>query len=235
MTIRRPAVLLGLAFLLSLSVACDGGGPTAPTGPPPAPVLHTLTGLVQSLAGGTLGGANVRIDAGPNAGKSTTTAGDGRYTLTDLVFAGGQITVEHADHVSQTQAITMTGGGPTTHTLNFSLLPRWVVGTWRLLSVDGKPLPWTLPEEDSGVADKVEVTAEVITTLDSGRFTMDTTLRVTNGRNVFLETIPDTGTYVVDGSTVTFSFDSDPGGEPALGTVSGNVLALDDGFVYRRD
>jgi hypothetical protein len=189
---------------------------------------------VQSLAGVTLGGATVRIDEGPNAGKSTVTAGDGRYHLIDLVFAGGQITVEHADHHSLTRGITMTGGGPTTHTLNFSLVPG-VVGTWRLQSVDGQPLPWTLPEEDSGGADKVEVTAEVITALVSGRFTMDTTLRTTDGRNVFLETIPDTGTYVVDGSGVTFSFDSDPGGDPALGTVSGNVLALDDGFVYLRD
>ena len=92
-----------------------------------------------------------------------------------------------------------------------------------------------LKQQVSGGADKVEVTAEVITTLDSGRFTMDTTLRVTRGRNVFSETIPDKGTYVVDGSTVTFSFDSDPGGEPATGTVSGNVLTLDDGFAYRRD
>ena len=83
--------------------------------------------------------------------------------------------------------------------------------------------------------DKVEVTAEVITALVSGRFTMDTTLRATDGSNVFLETIPDTGTYVVDGSVVTFRFDSDPGGDPALGTLSGNVLALDDGFVYLRD
>ena len=154
MTIRRPAVLLGLAFFLSLSVACDSGAPTAPS-PSPAP------GMPSPASG--------------------------------------------------------------------------VVGTWRLQSVDGQPLPWTLPEEDSGGMDKVEVTAEVITALVSGRFTMDTTLRATDGSNVFLETIPDTGTYVVDGSTVTFSFDSDPGGEPATGTVSGNVLTLDDGFVYRRD
>ena len=93
MTICRPAVLLGLAFFLSLSVACDGGGPTSPTGPPappPAPVLHTLTGLVQSLAGGTLGGATVRIVEGPNAGKSTTTAGDGRYTLTAWCLAAAR-------------------------------------------------------------------------------------------------------------------------------------------------
>ena len=153
MTIRRPAVLLGLGFFLSLSVACDSGAPTAPSPSPGVP----------------------------------------------------------------------------------SPAPVVVVGTWRLQSVDGQPLPWTLPESDSGGFDKVEVTAEVITALASGRFTMDTTLRTTDGSNVFLETIPDTGTYVVDGSVVTFRFDSDPGGEPALGTVSGNVLALDDGFVYIRD
>jgi hypothetical protein len=37
-----------------------------------------------------------------------------------------------------------------------------VVGSWRLQSVDGRTLPFTIPEEQSGGADKLEVTAEVI-------------------------------------------------------------------------
>jgi hypothetical protein len=118
--------------------------------------------------------------------------------------------------------------------------PVGVVGTWRLQSVDGRPLPFTLPEEESGGADKLEVTAEVITTLDSGSFTMLTTFRVTDGSDVFPESIPDGGTYAVNGSTATFTY-SDGGTAPA--TVSGNVMTLVDiidgpisyTFVYLRD
>ena len=64
---------------------------------------------------------------------------------------------------------------------------------WRLQSIDGRPLPFTLPEEESGGADKLEVTAEVITTLESGSFTMLTAFRVTDGSDVFPESIPDKG------------------------------------------
>ena len=119
--------------------------------------------------------------------------------------------------------------------------PVVVVGTWRLQSIDGRPLPFTLPEEESGGADKLEVTAEVITTLESGSFTMLTAFRVTDGSDVFPESIPDNGTYAVNGSTATFTFSSDGGTAPA--TVSGNVMTLVDiidgpisyTFVYRRD
>ncbi len=119
--------------------------------------------------------------------------------------------------------------------------PVVVVGTWRLQSVDGRPLPFTIPEEESGGADKLEVTAEVITTLASGSFTMLTTFRVTDGSGVFPESIPDEGTYAVNGSTATFTFFSE--GRTARATVSGNVITLVDvidgpvsyTFVYRRD
>ena len=118
--------------------------------------------------------------------------------------------------------------------------PVVVVGTWRLQSVDGRPLPFTLPEEESGGADKLEITAEVITTLNSGSFTMLTTFRVTYGSDVFPESIPGEGTYAVIGSTASFT-SSD--GWIASATVSSNVMTLVeiiDGpisytFVYLRD
>ena len=81
----------------------------------------------------------------------------------------------------------------------------------------------------------------MITTLDSGRFSMLNTFRVTDGSDVFPESIPDEGTYAVNGSTATFTFFSDGGTAPA--TVSGNVMTLVDiidgpisyTFVYLRD
>jgi hypothetical protein len=110
---------------------------------------------------------------------------------------------------------------------------RGVVGTWRLQTVDGKSLPFTLVEP--GV-DKLEVTAETITLLASGRVTMVTTFRITDGGSVSSESVPDAGTYTVVGSTVTFTFDSD--GSTPTATVNGDTMTLGDiglTFVYLRD
>jgi hypothetical protein len=108
-----------------------------------------------------------------------------------------------------------------------------VVGTWRLQTVNGLQLPFTL--EGAG-ADKVDLTAEAITLVAPSRVTMVTTFRVTEGGNVSSESVPDAGTYAVNGSTVTFKFDSD--GSTPTATVNGDTMTLGDiglTFVYRRD
>ena len=110
---------------------------------------------------------------------------------------------------------------------------RGVEGAWRLQTVNGLALPFTLPE--SGV-DKLELTAEVITLVRPSSLTIVTTFRVTDGSNVFPESIPDEGTYAVTGSTVTFTWDSD--GSTSTATVSGDRMTLQDiglTFVYHRD
>ena len=110
---------------------------------------------------------------------------------------------------------------------------RGVAGTWRLETINGQALPFALPDEP---VDKLEVTAEVITLVPPRSLSIVTTFRVTDGGNVFSETIPDGGTYVVDGSTVRLTWDSDGTTTPA--TVTGNTMTLDDiglRFVYRRD
>ncbi|HEX9165520.1 MAG TPA: lipocalin family protein [Gemmatimonadales bacterium] len=109
---------------------------------------------------------------------------------------------------------------------------RGLVGTWRLQTVNGLPLPFTLSE---GPADKLELTGEALTLVAAGTFTMVTTFRVTQGGNVFPESVPDQGSYTVNGSTVTFTFESD--GSTITMTVSGNTMtdADVDTFVYRRD
>ena len=108
-----------------------------------------------------------------------------------------------------------------------------VIGTWQLQTVDGLSLPFTLTQSD---VDRLELTGESMTLLASGRFTMVTTFRVTDGNNIFPESIPDAGTYAVTDSTVTFRFDSD--GSTATATVNGNAMTLHDiglTFLYRRE
>lgn len=108
-----------------------------------------------------------------------------------------------------------------------------VAGTWRLEKVNGSALPFTLPDEP---VDKLELTGEVITLVPPRTLTIVTTFRVTDGSNVYSESIPDGGTYSVNGSTVTLTWDSD--GTTDTATVNGNTMTLDDiglTFVYRRD
>ena len=108
-----------------------------------------------------------------------------------------------------------------------------VEGTWHLQTVNGLPLPFILPE--SGV-DKLELTGETITLVRPRSLTIVTTFRVTDGTEVFPESVPDSGTYTVNGSTVALTWASD--GTTSTATVSGNTMTLNDiglTFVYRRD
>lgn len=75
-----------------------------------------------------------------------------------------------------------------------------------------------------------------MTLFASGRFTMVTTFRVTDGSSVFPESIPDEGTYTVSGSSVTFRFNSDS--STVTAAVNGNAMTLHDiglTFLYRRE
>ena len=112
---------------------------------------------------------------------------------------------------------------------------RGVVGTWRLQTIDGLPLPFSLPDPP---VTSIEVTAEVITLVASGRFTDVNTFRITDGSKITSETDNAQGSYVVNGSTVTLTYDAD--GTVYTATVSGDTMTLYDPeidltFVYRRD
>lgn len=111
--------------------------------------------------------------------------------------------------------------------------PNSIVGTWRLQTVSGQSLPFTL--EDDGVT-KVELTGETVTLLATGRQTMVTSFRVTEGGSVFLESIPAPGGYTVNGSTLLLTFDNDDATYTAI--VNGDTMTIDDiglTFLYRRD
>lgn len=58
--------------------------PTPPPTPTPTPVATTLTGTVTSQAGARISGATVTFLDGPNAGKATSTDGNGTYRFEGL-------------------------------------------------------------------------------------------------------------------------------------------------------
>lgn len=112
--------LLPALGILTL-VSCGGGSntPTTPT-PPPAPTTFTLSGTVTSAQGGaTISGATVRVDGGPNAGRSTTTDGTGRYSLANLAQSGFTLTVSATNFVGQGVGVDLTSN----RTVDVSLAP----------------------------------------------------------------------------------------------------------------
>jgi hypothetical protein len=96
-----------------------------------------------------------------------------------------------------------------------------VAGTWNLQSVNGAPLPFVVAQTG---ANKTELTADVLTVTSSGSFTEITTVRTTLNGQVTTQTIPDAGSYVLNGNNVTFQFQSD--GSVGSGTVSGSTLTV---------
>jgi hypothetical protein len=108
-----------------------------------------------------------------------------------------------------------------------------LVGTWRLQTVSGQPIPYVLEQDATR---KVELTGETVTLLASGRQTMVTSFRVTDRGIVSTESVPAPGSYTVNGSTLTLSFDADEDIYTAI--VNGDTMTIDDiglTFVYRRD
>ena len=111
--------------------------------------------------------------------------------------------------------------------------PDDLLGTWRLQSVSGQSLPFILEQDGTR---KVELTGETVTLLASGRQTMVTSFRVTEGGSVFTESIPAAGNYTADGPALLLTFDNDEDTYTAL--VNGNTMTIDDiglTFLYRRD
>jgi hypothetical protein len=111
--------------------------------------------------------------------------------------------------------------------------PDDLTGIWRLERVSGQPLPFLL--EQNG-AFKVELTGETVELLASGRQTMVTSFRVTDGGVVTNESVPAPGNYTVNGSTLLLTFDNDTDTYTAI--VNGDLMTINDiglTFVYRRE
>ena len=115
------------AALLLLTLAGCGGnsypGPS-PT-PTPTPSTFTLTGEIidsaagDSAAGALISGASVTVIDGPNAGRSGTTNGSGRYTISGLQPGGftARARAQYYNEASKPVTLTSDQG------LNFSLAP----------------------------------------------------------------------------------------------------------------
>jgi hypothetical protein len=107
-----------------------------------------------------------------------------------------------------------------------------VAGTWSLQTINGTALPYVVAQTG---ADKVELTSDVLTVVPSGSFTEITTLRVTQNGQVSTQSVPDAGSYTLNGTAVSFTFNSD--GSSGTGSISGNTLTVtSDGIalVYKK-
>jgi hypothetical protein len=108
------------------------------------------------------------------------------------------------------------GGDSTTEPTTAS-----VAGTWELSTVNGAPLPFIVIQ--SGTS-KLEWTADVITATSTGSFTQISTFRTTDNGQVTTNTVPDAGSYTLNGTAVTFTFNSD--GSTGTGSINGNTLTV---------
>jgi hypothetical protein len=107
-----------------------------------------------------------------------------------------------------------------------------VVGTWNLQTINGLVLPFTTAQ--SG-ADKTEITADVLSVSGTGSFTETTTIRTTLNGQVSTQSSADAGQYTINGTAVSFVFNSD--GSTGTGTLSGNTLIVADNgvsLVYKK-
>jgi hypothetical protein len=96
-----------------------------------------------------------------------------------------------------------------------------VAGTWSLSTVNGTALPYILAQ--SG-ADKLEWTADVITATSTGSFTQISSFKTTANGQVTTQTTPDAGTFSINGTAVTFTFQSD--GSTGTGALNGNTMTV---------
>jgi hypothetical protein len=92
-------------------------------------------------------------------------------------------------------------------------------GTYDLKTVNGANLPYTTFET---ATQKDEVLGDVITA-SNGSFEQFTSNRVTINGRITNGTSPNSGTYVIDGTTVTFLSP----GTPWSGTISGNTFTIE--------
>ena len=103
-----------------------------------------------------------------------------------------------------------------------------LAGTWNLQSVNGSSLPFVIAQTG---ANKAELVSDVVTVVPTGSFTEITTVRNTINGQVTTSSVGDAGSYVLNGTAVTFQFNSD--GSVGTGSISGNTLTVaTNGFSY---
>lgn len=97
-----------------------------------------------------------------------------------------------------------------------------IAGIWNLTTVNGSALPFVL----QATAPKIEILSDQFTVNANGTFTESIVARATDGANVSTVTIPDAGTYTLNGTAAVFTFTD---GTSGIATVSGNTFTVASG------
>ncbi len=200
----RRVVLLALLLV----AGCGGDTPSAPSGGSQT-VTHRLTGTVTAEGAGTpIAGATVSIADGANAGRSTSTGGDGTFSLTGLTAASFTVQVSASGYRQGSRAVTLdrdvnlalalVAAGPTT----------WTVSGVVRDDSTGEPVAGaSVSVQDGPNADKSGVTdssgAYVLAGLLEGGFTLRAS--ASGYRAVFQ------GVSLTENRTVEFSLTPEPG------------------------
>jgi hypothetical protein len=96
-----------------------------------------------------------------------------------------------------------------------------VAGTWSLQTINGTPLPFTTSQS---ATDRTEILSDIVNATSSGTFTETTTFRFTQNGSVSTQTSVDNGTFSLNGTAVTFTFNSD--GSTDTGSLNGNTMTV---------
>lgn len=122
LALRALAMSAALAAASACSTESGGSQPTpvvpTPTTPTPAPT-YTVTGVVRE-GQVPIPAATVAVADGPNAGKSATADGSGRYSLSGLAFAGFSISASAPRYVALTKGVSLPSTG-TSVSVDFDL------------------------------------------------------------------------------------------------------------------
>ena len=96
-----------------------------------------------------------------------------------------------------------------------------VNGTYTLRTVNGSPLPYTLP---GGGAIKTEIVSDTITLFQGGTFARVRDSRITeNGQTTHVSEM-DTGSYALFGTSVTLN--STATGKPIVAIINANTMTI---------
>ncbi len=113
-------------MLLFAVAGCSGGGaPGSPTGSSAAPTFQLAGRIVDGGSLTAVASATLSAVDGTNAGKTTSTGPDGRYSLVNLVSGGFTLRVQHPGFEDHVQDVTITSNA----TIDMRLTPRRTVNT----------------------------------------------------------------------------------------------------------
>jgi hypothetical protein len=105
--------------------------------------------------------------------------------------------------------------------------PVSIVGTYSLQSVNGTPLPFIAQASDP----KIEILSDLITINAGTAFGRNALVRTTYGTSASTTTSTDAGTYVVNGTAISFTFNST--NSTSTGTINNGVLVVaESGYSY---